>query len=191
MCPNPVVQVTLVSNSAKSYVVSNTLYGSTVYAVDWDAVFNGLNKKYRKAYVRVHLSGTNNIAKSTISGATGYISLVGFGSPFGYSFDIAGLIVSDLQYATATQISSDVLETGYYLNSDTRGNIVAPVIYTPQGVMPNFTVQMTQETGAVMANSNLSSYAITIMFELFDEIEPQQPSMNMKGSILPMAPMTG
>jgi hypothetical protein len=184
MCPNPVVQVTLVSNSQKSYVVSNTLYGSTVYAVDWDAIFNGLNKKYRKAYVRVHLCGTTNIAKDTISNATGYISLVGLGSPFGYSYDIAGLIIADLQYGTASQISS--AETGYYLNSDTRGNIVAPVIYTPQGVMPNFTVQMTQETGAVMANANLSSYAITIMFELFDEIAPQQPSMNMKGTILPM-----
>jgi len=189
MCPNPVVQVTLVSNSSKPYVVANTLYGSTVYAVDWDAVFNGLNKKYRKAYVRVHLSGTTNIAKDTISNATGYISLVGFGSPFGYSFDIAGLIISDLQYATASQISS--AQTGYYLNSDTRGNIVAPVIYTPQGVMPNFTVQMTQETGAIMDNANLSAYAITIMFELFDEITPQQPDMTKKGSILPMAPMTG
>jgi len=170
MCPNPIVQITLVSNSQKPYVVSNTNYGSTIYAVDWDAVFNGLNKKYRKAYVRVHLSGTTNIAKDTISNATGYISLVGLGSPYGYSLDIAGLIISDLQYANSSQISSD---TGYYLNSDTRGNVVAPMCYTPQGIMPNFTVQITQETGAVMANANLSSYAITIMFELFDEIEDQ------------------
>lgn len=184
MCPNPVVQISLVSNSLKPYVVSNSRYGYTSYAVDWDAVFNGLNKKYRKAYVRIHLSGTANIAKDTITNATGYISLVGLGSPFGYSPDIAGLIISDLQYANATQISA--AETGYYLNSDTRLNVVAPVIYTPQGVMPNFTVQMTQELGTIMDNANLSPYAITIMFELFDEVEPQQPSMNKKGSILPM-----
>lgn len=171
---NPVVQVTLVSSSGKPYVVANTIYGSTVYTVDWDAVFNGLNKKYRKAYVRIHLSGTANIAKTNISDATGYISLVGLGSPFGYSLDIAGLIMSDLQYAAASQISS--AQTGYYLNSDTRGNIVAPVIYTPQGVMPNFTVQITQETGAIMDNTNLSAYAITIMFELFDPVEYQSSS---------------
>ena len=169
MSKNPVVQITLVSNSTKPYVVSNTTYGSTIYSVDWDAVFNGLNKKYRKAFVRCHLSGTTNIAKDTISNATGYISLVGLGSPYGYSLDIAGLIISDLQYNNASQISS--AETGYYLNSDTRGNVVAPVVYTPQGTMPNFTVQMTQETGAIMANANLSSYAITILFELFDPVE--------------------
>jgi len=185
MChSNPVVQVTLVSSSQKSYVVSNTLYGATVYSVDWDAVFNGLNKKYRKAYVRIHLSGTANIAKDTVTNATGYISLVGLGSPFGYSLDIAGLLISELQYADTSQISSS--GTGYYLDTDTRGNIVAPVIYTPQGVMPNFTVQMTQETGAIMDNLNLSAYAITIMFELFDEIAAQQPDMAKKGSILPM-----
>lgn len=182
MCPSQTIQITFVSNSTKDHVIANTEYGNTTFLINWDLVFNGLNHKYRKATIRSHLSGTLNIAKDTVSDATGYLSVVGLASPFAYSFDMQGIILSDLQYANSSQISSD---TGYYLNSDTRGNVVAPMCYTPTGVLP-FTVRISQESGAVMDNANLSPWALTLVFELFDAIEPEMPS-NQRGPILPLA----
>lgn len=184
MCPSPTIQITLVSNSTKNYVISNTNYGEVVFSINWDVVFNGLNYKYRRATVRSHLSGTGNIAKDTISNATGYLSIVGLASPFTTSFDIPGIILGDLQYANSTQISA--AQTGYYINSDTRDNVVAPMCYLPQGVMPNFTVRLSQELGTVMDNANLSPWALTLVFELFDAVEPEMPS-NQRGPILPLA----
>jgi hypothetical protein len=46
------------------------------------------------------------------------------------------------------------------------------MIPTPKGVMPNFNVQLVQESGAIMANADLSPYVITLVFELFDPAEP-------------------
>lgn len=196
MCPSQTIQITFVSNSTKDHVIANAEYGNTTFLVNWDTVFNGLNHKYRKASIRSHLSGTLNIAKDTVSDATGYLSVVGLASPFAYSFDMQGIILSDLQYANSAQVSA--AETGYYLNSDTRGNVVAPMCYTPTGVLP-FTVRISQESGATMANANLSPWALTLVFELFDAIEQDMPS-NQRGQILPIAtiaplappaPMTG
>ena len=76
--------------------------------------------------------------------------------------------MGDLQFANAAQVSA--AETGYYLNMDTRGDAVAPMIPTPQGVMSTMTVLFSQEGGAVMANANLSNYSLTLIFELFNEI---------------------
>lgn len=162
------IQVTLFSSSQKPYVVSNTTLAQCVYALDWDAIFNRLNYQYRKARVRAHLSGFGNIAKDTVSNATGYLSLVGLGSGYTYSQDIAGLVIGDLQYANSTQISS--AETGYYLNMDTRDNVCAPMCPVPMGSTSNFIVQFTQENGSLMANANLSNYSLTLVFDLFDEI---------------------
>lgn len=184
MCKTPVVQVTLYSSSQKGYVADNTYNGRVRYRVDWDAVFNGLNKKYRSAFVRVHMLGRTEIAKSSIANAVGQLSLVGLAYNTSQSLDTNGLIVGDMQFDTATTIST--AETGYYMNTDTRSAAVAPMCYLPQGYTDSFVVQFTQENGSIMADANLSAYTITILFELFDEIEPQQVSMNMKGSILPM-----
>jgi hypothetical protein len=162
------IQLTLYSSSQKPYLLSNTTLAQCVYAIDWNAVFNGLNYKYRKAQVRCHLSGLTNIAKDTVSNATGYLSLVGLGSGYTYSQDIAGLVIGDLQYANSTQVSA--AETGYYINMDTRDNVCAPMTPVPVGSTSNFIVQFTQENGSLMANANLSNYALTIVFTLFDEI---------------------
>jgi hypothetical protein len=168
MNPPEVVQVSLYSNSTKGYVLNNTALANYQYQVNWDAVFNGLNKKYNKAFVRIHMSGVTNIAKSTISNAVGYVSLVGLGSGYGFSQDIAGLVISDLLFSNSTQISS--LETGYYMVADTRNMKVAPMCPTPQGVS-TLNVQFVQENGDLMAEANLSGYFITIMFELFDPVK--------------------
>jgi len=168
MCPSPTIQLTLWSASQKPYVVANTTLGAVVYQVSWDQVFNGLNYKYRKATVRAHLSGTTNIAKDDVADATGYLTLIGLGSGYAYSLDAQGVIIGDLQYSNSSQVSS--AETGYYINTDTRDNVAAPMIAPPQGVMGNFTVGLVQESGALMANANLSNYTLTLIFELFDEI---------------------
>jgi hypothetical protein len=114
------------------------------------------------------MSGVTNIAKSTISNAVGYVSLVGLGSGYGFSQDIAGLVISDLLFSNSTQISS--LETGYYMGADTRNMKVAPMCPTPQGIS-TLNVQFVQENGDLMAEANLSGYFITIMFELFDPVK--------------------
>jgi hypothetical protein len=168
MNPPEVVQVSLYSNSTKGYVLNNTALANYQYQVNWDAVFNGLNKKYNKAFVRIHMSGVTNIAKSTISNAVGYVSLVGLGSGYGFSQDIAGLVISDLLFSNSTQISS--LETGYYMGADTRNMKVAPMCPTPQGIS-TLNVQFVQENGDLMEDANLSGYFITIMFELFDPVK--------------------
>lgn len=185
MCPKPpVVQLTLYSSSTKGYVADTTFTGRVRYRVDWDAVFGGLNKKYRSAFVRVHMLGRTEIAKSSIASAVGQLSLVGLSYNTATSADTAGLIVGDMEFETATVIS--VAETGYYMNTDTRNAVVAPMCYLPQGYTDQFVVQFTQENGTFMSDANLSSYTIAILFELNDEIEPQQVSANAKGSILPL-----
>jgi hypothetical protein len=168
MNPPEVVQVSFYSNSTKGYVLNNSVLANYQYQVNWDAVFNGLNKKYNNAFVRIHMSGVTNIAKSTISNAVGYVSLVGLGSGYGFSQDIAGLVISDLLFSNSTQIS--ILETGYYMGADTRNMKVAPMCPTPQGVS-TLNVQFVQEDGSLMADANLSGYLITIMFELFDPVK--------------------
>lgn len=169
MSNNEVVQVTLYSGSSASYVSNGPTYGNVQYQVDWDAVFNGLNKKYNKCYVRVHLSGTGNIAKDGVANSTGFLSLVGLGSSYGFSPDsYPGLIISDIQFNNSSQISA--AETGYYINIDTRGQKIAPMCPTPKGTMSNFVVRLFQENNTIMSNTNLSPYVITIIFELFDPV---------------------
>ena len=94
-----------------------------------------------------------------------------------------------MQFDAASVIST--VETGYYMNTDTRSAAVGPMCYCPQGYTDQFVVQFTQENGSIMADANLSSYTITILFELFDEIDPQMVNMAKKGGILPFTPMTG
>jgi hypothetical protein len=168
MTTRPTVHLNLYSVSQKPYLVSNLTLGACTYALNWDAIFNGLNRKYKFAMVRCHLTGFSNIAKDTVSNAVGYLSLVGLGSAYSYSQDIQGVIMGDLQFANSAQVSAS--ETGYYLNMDTRGDAVAPMIPTPQGVMSTMTVLFSQEGGTIMANANLSNYSLTLIFELFDEI---------------------
>lgn len=165
--------------------MNNTDLGDVSYRVDWDAAFNGLNHKYRKAFVRVHLSGAINLAKSSVDNASGFVSLVGLGSPFSYSPDgYVGITVGDLQFSNSAQISA--AETGYYMNLDTRAQVSVPMCFTPKGVMNNFTIRLYRRDGTVMENANLSQYVITLIFDLFDEIEPDEVSRNVRGPILPL-----
>jgi hypothetical protein len=163
-----VVQLSLLSNSTAGYIANNTAYGFTSYQLNYDSIFNGLNKKYRSANIRIHLQGTADIAKSSLSNAIGVVSLIGLGQAYAYSPDIGGLVINDLTYSNSSQISS--LETGYYLSSDTRGNQVAPQVPTPQGT-GLLTVKISTVAGAIMADTYLSRYFITILFECFDEVK--------------------
>jgi hypothetical protein len=166
-----VVQLSLYSNSTKGYVLNNALLSNHQYQINWDAVFNGLNKKYNKAFVRIHVSGVTDIPKTTVSAAVGYVSLVGLGSSYGYSQDIAGLVISDLLFSNSSQVAAAASgEVGYYIGADTRNMKVAPMCPTPQGVS-TLNVQFVQENGDLMADVNLSGYLITIMFELFQPVE--------------------
>jgi hypothetical protein len=161
------VQISLLSNSTAGYVINNTAYGFVSFACNWDTIFNNLNKKYRQCFVRIHLQSSANITETTVAAATGVISLIGLGNANSYAPDIGGLVISDLTYTNSNVIS--LVETGYFISSDTRANAVAPQVPTPQGTGV-LTVKISTLAGAIMPDINLARYLITIIFELFDEI---------------------
>jgi hypothetical protein len=145
------------------------LYGATSYSVNFDALFNGRNKLYRSCFVRLRITGNGEIAKSSISAATGVVSLVGLSSSRTIGNEIQGLVVSPIQFLNGSQVSA--AETGYYINIDTTASHSPPQISPPQGITP-LTILFSQENGSVMANSNMSAYYTQIFFELVDPINP-------------------
>ena len=177
MTSREVFCLTLYSASTQPYVQNATLYGATQYLVNWDALFNGRNKFYKNCGVRIRLNGNGEIAKSSISNATGYISLIGLGYNRSVGNEVPGLVIGPLDFAQASVISA--AETGYYLKVDTTASVCAPQITAPQGIT-SMTVLMTQENGAQMGNANLSPYTITLCFELTDPIEPLYPQESLR-----------
>lgn len=161
--------LSLYSASSRGYVINSDLYGATQYSINWDALFNGRNKLYKSCYVRVRLTGNGDIARSSVTNATGVVSLVGLSSSRTVGNEIQGLVIAPLSFVLSGGVSAT--ETGYYIIVDTTTSQCPPQTTPPQGISP-LTILMAQENGNVMANSNLSPYYISICFELFDPINP-------------------
>ena len=157
------------SNSTRGYVLDNNELGAVTYQVNWDNLFQRRNLLYKSCYVRMRLQGKTDIAKSSVTNATGIVSLIGISSNRTSGNEIPGLIIAPLTFSNSNALST--VETGYYLNTSTTDCLSPAQTSPPQGQTP-FTVFMAQEDGSMMVSANLSAYSITLFFELFDPINP-------------------
>lgn len=136
------------------------------YQVNFDALFQGENRKYSKCTLRAQLISQNAVT-SAINNTTGLLVLQGLGS--GNSLGVNGLFLATMAPVSATV--SGGTASGYYYNG--VGTIPYPVstqvTQIPTGVR-DFSVVFTSIAGAIQANANLPNYKLILQFELYDRI---------------------
>ena len=167
--------LTVYSGSTKPYVEYNGDITRCRYRIDWDMLFQGKNKLYKTCFVRMQCVGRAIIAKEFIASSVGQISVVGLGYNKSWSPDVPGLVLSPIQVSDSLPIVES--GPGYYINTSTLENVVAPQISPPQGI-GSITVNFSLPDGTAMATGRLSAYTLDLYFELRDPIEATvEPSL--------------
>lgn len=165
---NEVFNLTVYSASTKPYVEYNGDLTRCRYRIDWDTLFQGKNKLYKTCFVRMNCVGRTILAVSGVADSIGQISVVGLGYNKSWSPDVPGLLLSPIKVSDGIPVVGG--GGGYYINTSTLENVIAPQISPPQGI-GSITVNFSLPDGTAMTTARLSNYTLDLYFELMDPIE--------------------
>lgn len=154
-----------VSVSSGGFMIDNTSRANIKYQVNFDALFEGVDRKYSKCQVRAQILA-QNVTSSAINNATGMLILSGLGQ--GNSLGVQGIQLLTMVPSAA---SASGVSTGYYYNVNSlvqsNGQQMTQI---PKGTQ-NFSVIFMSIADTVQASANIGTYKLLIQFELYDPIE--------------------
>lgn len=154
-----------VSVSNGGFMIDNTSRANVKYQVNFDSLFENVDKKYSKCQIRAQIL-SQNVASSAINNATGMLILSGLGQ--GNSLGINGMQLLTMSPSGA---GASGVSTGYFYNVNslvqTNGQQMTQI---PKGTQ-NFAVQFMSIVDTLQASANIGAYKLLIQFELYDPIE--------------------
>jgi len=149
------------------FALDTTNNSDILYQVDFDSLFNGIDKKYSKCQVRGSLV-SNGRGAGDLNDSVGFVILVGLGS--NNSLGINGLHIcttSPLNKAESGQ--SQFIGYSYATSTlmHSNGSQVSPI---PSGIM-QFRIQYYDAIQEILFNANMPNYSLSLQFELYDPVE--------------------
>lgn len=156
-------QLTL--STGTGFALNNTNRAAVQYQVNFDSLFNGKNKLYKKCQVRTSII-TDNVAVATLDKASGSIFATGLVS--GNDLGTNGLFLMNY-YPSNSNVSGS--STGYYLNKTVFNNANGTQMNAVPSGVQTFTVRFTNISSALQATANVPDYRIALQFELYEPIE--------------------
>ena len=164
----------LISDKAVSdggFMVNNSNLYNIKYQVDFDALFQGKNREYSKAQVRVQLiTNTFNTNTTSFAKVIGGISLTGLTAT--NSLGTTGLFLTTYYPTNGTM--TGLTNGGAYLNISTLSFRNGTQVNTiPTGVR-EFNVQFSSVGGTTQiklpGENDMPNYRMILQFELYDPI---------------------
>lgn len=155
----------LTIDGGTGFALNTSNKASISYQVNFDALFNGKQKLYKKCQVRTAII-SSFVAATALPNAIGSVSAVGLAS--GNDLGTNGLFLMNYIPSNANASGSS---TGYYFNTNVLTNLNGTQMsQVPRGVQ-TFSINFTNISGALQATGNVPDYRLNLQFELYDDIE--------------------
>jgi len=156
-------QLTL--STGTGFALNNNNRAAVQYQVNFDSLFNGKNKLYKKCQVRTAII-SDNVAIATLDKASGSIFATGLVS--GNDLGTQGLFLMNYSASNSNVSGSS---TGYFLNTSVFDNANGTQMNAVPTNVQTFTVNFTNISGALQATANVPDYRLALQFELYEPIE--------------------